>query len=248
MASKRMADAIRQFPQGPVGADGELMEAIHNVSDVRRFIETHVSNFEERGTVHDRPRSGPSKKVPHDVLLQCIEEWNKGWTDSKGTKWYYESIEAAVNGPYPNGYLVWVVDQYDVKNLRATLWERMLEADPTLQLRRRPKKHVFTAAQMQLRINFTGEKLAYGILLPVLLMSVVFIDAKKGWTESEGEWVYASKDEAEGEEFIVPKNRWVKKKMVFYVAVNALIGPVKLFFCSGTTGYKTPYKVSMGLS
>lgn len=175
--------------------------------------------------------------MPDSVIEECCQAWNAGWVDGQGTKWFWGSIEAAVAEVDGCDFLRGVVEDYGVKNVRATLWQRMLAASPTMRLRRRPFKWPFTDAQRLVRIHYCSEKLAMADLLQ-RLKAVVWIDAKKLYTRSNRDFVYCDAASAELPDFMVPETRFPKHKLHFYIAVNAMLGPVKAWFVTGTSGIK----------
>lgn len=240
MAGSIMATAMAIFKDPTEQVD--VADAC-NVSDVDGFIRRTVDRFEATGSVDSPRRLGPPRKIPDAELHLACEEFKHGWEDQWGRKHYYRSIDEAISGPFSNDYLVWLVDQFDVKDIRKTLWRRMLTADSDIRHILRSVKHNFTNVEKTKRMEAAAQHLASSKAHAMWLASIVWIDAKSGWTTPEGEWVYASAKDAADPGFPVPHNASTKLKLKFYIAVNALIGPVAIIFVSGTSGQAQVYKV-----
>jgi hypothetical protein len=71
----------------------------------------------------------------------------------------------------------------------------------------------------------------------LFLLSIVWVDAKVGWTNAKGEWCYCSAADAAHPSFAIDQDMFKKTKLHFYIAVNALVGHVVLIFVTGTKGW-----------
>ena len=245
LAQGKLSAAAHVFKGGVRTTRQEDMQppdGAHAVRDVRNFISRTVGNFNKTGAVGDLPRSGRPHKIPHDVLLECAGAFKSGWGTTDGRWVYYTSITDAVEGPNANWYLRAVVQEFGVVNLEETLWRRMMAADPDLRRVRRPAKHCFTPEQKAARRRVAAQRADMDDQM-FYLLSMVWIDCKKGWTNAQGEWVYASARDAAQPDFPVDQKAYGKFKLQFYIAVNALVGPVALIFTTGTTGLNKGYKV-----
>lgn len=239
-----LAAAVPLFKTGQHPKTKEAFADVSGVGDARGFISRTIDRFEKEADLGDRPRSGAPRKLPDSVVEKCCKEFKRGWVDDYDRHWYYTSIEEALSNDCGSPYIRDIVDQYDVRNVRQTLWTRMLEADPDLGRVHRPAKHKHTDAQKAVRQRVASDRWSKGVnKLCLWLMTVVWIDAKCGYTNQQGEWVYASLHEPMQPGFEANRNEFPKKKLHFYIAVNALIGPVDIIFVTGTTGDKKVYKV-----
>jgi transposase len=243
-AGCQLAKATALFATGLHPKTNEAFCDVNGVKDKRSFIKRTVMRLEDQGDLEDRPRSGAPRKVPDSVIKQCCKELKRGYTDDAGRHWHYSSIEDALNTDYGSPYMRDIVVKYEVVNVRETLWARMLEADSDIGRVYRPAKHKHTDEQKAVRQRVARQRWDMGINeLCLWLFTVVWIDAKCGYTDQRGEWVYCSIQESLKPGFEANRNGFPRKKLHFYIAVNALIGPVDIIFVTGTTGDKRIYKV-----
>jgi hypothetical protein len=182
------------------------------------------------------------------VLHEACRVFRRGFTDPLGRPQWRRSIEQAISpDPVGSSYLRWVVEKYEVGNLRQTLWLRMRVADPTIRRVHRSGKRNLPDAVKAKRKAACLELLTLDCTHCMFMASVVWIDQKKGWTTPEGEWVYAGLDEYTSKDFPIPHDATNKRHLCFYIAVNAYLGPVGIYFVTGTHGEKNGFKVRITL-
>lgn len=207
-----------------------------STSDTRstaRFIERNVEKFQQHGTVHDLPASGAPRKVPTRVLRHCCKVFKAGFINKRGEQQWYRSINDAIKVP---GYLKDVVDKYHIERPDETLLKRMLEYDPDIVKTNVPNKHVFKEPEKEARRRVALELLQKGI---AYLLGVVWIDAKHGTIPGFGEPttsgpVYTSKEALAAGKVRTRQTNTHQGTLWYYIAVNAIIGPVWMGFVQGT--------------
>jgi hypothetical protein len=243
-----VAAAVRLFHSGK-DSEGRQVEGFQedarSVAGARAFVQRWGNAFQKTGSVADAAGRGRKPKVPHHVLVMAADAFKAGWCNDTGESFYYTSIMEALDGMMAHPYLVWVKQSFNVGNDYHTLLRHMMEVDADLCHAKRSAKHKFSPEQKQKRIAYCQGWLAKGpaVLLSELL-SVVWIDSKKGFVGCTGEWVWTSRETTYQPDFPVDPKLFGKVALNFYIAVNALIGPVSLVFVSGTTGKEKKYKVS----
>jgi hypothetical protein len=248
-ARGNLAAAVRLFKTG-TDSDGRAVEhyqaEAQDVSDARNYVQRWSGAFAQSGTVTDAPGRGRKPKVPHAALVMAADAFKAGFCDDSGTVHYYTSIQEALDGPMAHPYLVDLRQRFDVSDGYHTLLLRMREVDPDLTQAKRSAKHKFTPAQKQKRIEYCQMWLEKEFqAMELELLATVWIDAKKGYTEYNKESVWTSRSATHEPDFHMDPERYGKTALNFYIAVNALIGPVSIVFVSGTTGLPKIYKVGI---
>jgi hypothetical protein len=224
-------------------AHGDMAEAVrlfdvfcpeHTVANPYDFIRYWADIFPERASVLDVKAHGPPCRLSDRRVAECVTILLGGFKLAKGKRHYFHSIAQAVS---KSKRLKEIMDGAGFKTpklLLAALKRRV----PGLH--RRFVRYCFTYSS-----NNKLERMIYCQLmlwLPEhmmmqLLFRVFWIDAKKLWVVPKGEAVYAPK----GADLYVehPLARGGKGQPVcihYYIAVNAVLGPVLFMPVTGTTG------------
>lgn len=205
------------------------------------FLWRNARKFINTGAVCDMPRSGRDPKVPRRVLRRCCNRFKAGYHDAQGKRHWYASIEEALLKDY---YIKHAVHKYGVRDVRSTLFARMLELDPFIVRRTRTVKRQYTPAHLEARVRVAKELLDKG---PDYHLGTIFLDAKKGYIKPADMRVWCDKSEPDNGEFLIrTKDVKCQKKFFYYIAVNAYLGAVWMGFVTGSVGVKRGYKVSDG--
>lgn len=247
VSAGKLSAAAELFMAGRDPITRQAVEGVGTVGNVKTFIKQWVKRWKDKGAVSEAPKSGAPRKVPDWAIDVCCARFKRGYTDSAGMQRYFTSFNEAYDGHYRDPFIVEIVDQFGVRSVNETVFRRMREHDPDLVKVKQPVKHKFTDDERRCRREVAREfhKMGDAALLSRLL-ATVWVDQKKGWVSEQGEWVYTSRETAAKPSFYLP---WQRKapKLCFYVAVNAVVGPVGLVHVTGTEGLKTRYKVGHGL-
>lgn len=230
-----MAEAVRIFRQN-VPADC----LPKNPSE---FVATWVRNWQEHSSVRSPSPAPRESAISDDVAKECVQKLKAGYM-CKGQRKYYRSLREAVKF---NPFIKSVMESYKTpdtgKNLTTcTLWRHLKRVDPTLTRRTLCFAFKLTASHKTARVAYCQRLLAMSpTLRNQYLARVVWIDSKKLFVVPEGRLVYAPA----GANMLVQDQRIPDsfsklKRIVYYAAVNASIGPV---FWSPVTG-TTPDKVN----
>lgn len=232
-AEGNMAEAVRRFR--------EMLPPKDQPKNCSEFVRTWVRSWQQRSTV--RSPSPPPRKslIDDDTARQCVKQLLAGYWKNRQHK-RYRSIRDAVER---NSYLREVlhtrqaVPGHDLS--LCTLWRRMKAVDPSLTRRMLRFTRKLSPATKRERVQYCQHLLAMQAAhRRQYLARVVWIDSKKLYIVPEGRLVYAPKDaDLTVEDKRMPQSSSQVKKIVYYAAVNAAIGPVYWKQVTGTTRYKT---------
>jgi hypothetical protein len=236
MAVKAYYQAVGHYPTATkifleMIPDPQLRPAAANV---RSFIEYWQTIFDQTGRVDVHAPPGQKPRMPDDVAEKCIELLLAGYT-FRNKRYYFTSVNDALKR---NSELKALADQYGYNN--NTLLKRLKKTDHTLT--RRVLHFV-----KQLSRSTKDERLQYCWLLLLrgqeglrrYLARVIWVDSKKMYICPEDYLVYAPKDaNLLVTDHRLPNSSYDVKKINYYAATNAVLGPVFFKICTGTTGYK----------
>ena len=223
--------------------DESLRPSAHDLPGFMHYWDTM---FTERGTVHDQRPPGQPSCIDDDTANNCVSQLLAGYKMGR-RQCYYRSIADAVKRC---AYIREVKEHHGITE--CTLLRRLKKACPGLTRRvlryvRKLKSPVKAA-----RVRYCQALLA----LPKqerqrLLNRVIWIDSKKMYVGPKDMHVYAPPHaQLLVEDERMPASSYDLKKINYYAAVNAVIGPVYFQYCTGTTKYKEllgfrSYKVSV---
>lgn len=225
-----------------------LMGQEHGVSCVREFIERTVDGFLKTGSAHANYK-GREPKLPDDVARQCVIELLSGyWVIRRGeeavpggrqrvepVQRYYTSIADAARR---SSLIRSVLEEYEIT--QGTLLRALQRVAPGLRKRHLNPKKCLSRMNRDERVEFC-EKLLQ-MRRPSLMRFLArcfWIDAKTFYIEPSGRMVYAPEDaNLTVEDARMPTTRREVKKVHYYAVVNALLGPVYIEYCTGTTAHE----------
>jgi len=206
--------------------------------DIPGFIARWARRFEQRFTVADAPRTGQPMKLPQNEVDKCVERFADGIIVDGVQRCHYHSLREACS--YDSYYEV-VMARYAVTE--ETLWRRMA-ATRVLRRRKEEVKWDFSRVEQHLRVSAASE--AYELHQNTNGASTdgcIFLDEASLYIDArEGSWVWCR----EHEHPMLLTQAWrqkSKRKLKWYLAVNKLMGLVKLDFVTGTTGLPQRFTV-----
>lgn len=211
---------------------------------LRDFILRCVRTFLETGSAHTRYR-GRRPTLSEDLARACALALCSGYIvlerQEAGAKRrfverqkYFRSVAEAVR---MSPLLKSVCEEYGI--VPCTLLRNLQRWCPGLRKRHLHPRKALSQQNMDERVEFC-EKLM-GKPRPALmkyLSRVFWIDSKTFYIEPEGRMVWAPADaNMTVVDERMPKSRREEKKIHYYAVVNALLGPVYIEYCTGTTGH-----------
>lgn len=211
----------------------------HNPSE---FVHDWVKAWKERYSVRSASPEPRRPSIDDDVARACVKQLKAGYVAEGWQKWYRSLKHAAAK----NAYIKEVVASHLGPNGKpvtlCTLWRRMKAVEPTLT--RRTLRYTYKLTDTHKR-----ERLAYCTRLLSLppadrrkyLARVVCIDSKKLYVVPEARQVYADNTaQLLIQDRRVPASGSATRKILYYAAVNAAIGPVEFILATGTSRQKLP--------
>jgi len=233
-----MGEAVRRFRK--------LVPADSLPTNPSEFVATWVRNWLEHSSVRS-PSPEPRKPfITPDVAKECVRQLKAGFM-LKGRRLYYRSLREAANH---NKYIKGVMESHTNPDTGkaytlCTLWRQLKKVEPTLTRRTLRFCFKLTAAHKAARVAYCQKLLA----MPrakrrQYLARVVWIDSKKLIVVPQGRQVYAPT----GANLMVqdpriPDSYSKLKKIMYYAAVNAAIGPVFWNPVTGTSADKVNGKL-----
>jgi hypothetical protein len=230
-----------------IRADGNLPEAIKKFKEsvtavgdrppdanLFSFITYWQQRWRQHASVAHIPPPGQPPRMDDTTTRECIKVLLAGYKES-GRQRYFSSMNDALKR---SDYLREQAGKHGYNN--ATLLKRLKSEDPTLTRRmlrfinalpQHARNKRVAYCQQLLRIPLQERK--------QLLARIVWLDSKKLYVCPTDYLVYAPKDA----QLLVSDPRlsgssYDIKKINYYCAVNAVLGPVYFRLCTGTTGYK----------
>lgn len=249
-ASEAYADrtaAVKAYVQS--GADIKAAKAIFrqlrprdNISRLDRFIRKWSSAFEKKGSVSDNGRSGRRLKIDDTTAAQLSAVFKAGYVCAAQTV-HYTSVAQARQS---NAAFKALLGPLKVGN--RTVLAAMKRSDSGLCRRIVTIKKAFNAAEMRTRVSIANQCLS---IPDAHRLRCVYIDAKKLYlVPPKTMKVYMDKADADMDTVLEVPQMSKPACLTFYIAVNAILGPVALVFTSGTTDFTTKkvYTVRQQLS
>lgn len=233
-----MAAAVRIFR--------ERVAAASLPKNPSEFVATWVRNWVERSSVRSPSPAPRQSAISDDVAKECVRRLKAGYMLKGQHKCYRSLREAAKYNPYIKSVLESHVDPDSGKGLTTcTLWRRLKMVEPTLTRRTLRFAFKLTAAHKTARVQYCQKLLAMSpSLRKQYLARVVWIDSKKLYVVPAGRQVYAPADaNMLVQDPRIPDSFSKVKKIMYYAAVNAAIGPVLWKPVTGTTGDKVNGKL-----
>lgn len=207
-------------------------------ADLAGFIARWARMFEKRFTVADAPRTGQPIKLPQDEVDKCVERFADGIIVDGVQRCHYHSLREACTY---DSYYELVLARYMVTE--ETLWRRMRE---TGKLKRRKEEVKWDFSRVEQHLRVMSAKEAHELHLATNGAStdgLIFLDEASLYIDArEGSWVWCR----EHEHPMLLTQAWrqkSKRKLKWYLAVNKLMGLVKLDFVTGTTDMKQQFTV-----
>lgn len=192
-----------------------------------RFIHTSVRRLTENYSLHKAPAKGQPIKVPPEVAQEALDILWAGF-EAEGRQCYWDNIEDACDA---SPGLAAIIDQF--KCCPKTLLRAMQREEAECRQRVQRMEREFTPE------NKKARQKACAFLMHCTvdyLRRVFWLDAATIWIVPKDRAVFAPPDA----DLVVAdprlgKHSLVKRKMKFYILINAMEGPVALHFVSGTT-------------
>jgi hypothetical protein len=210
----------------------------HPVEDKQRFVNRTVERFNKTHDITDEPRKGRPRKIPPHLVDECADILRVGYI-SNGQQCWYTSVEEAIKF---SPQMAWAFGQAECTP--KGMWKAIHTAHPSLVKRKlevRPPISPGLKAEREQRAQEGSE------LTEVQRAELVFMDEyTMRLTPCTSIPVLVPK----GTKLLIGEDSQLLKKgkknefiLKGIFAVNAAVGPVLWRPLSGTTGYKTPYKV-----
>jgi hypothetical protein len=211
-----------------------------SVTEIKDFLQRHYNHWRSTGNVEDMPRSGRPPKISDAEAADMARIFKGGMIvtvvgdDGQSVPVghrYYTGIKDAI--AY-NPQIAQFVHDKDITP--QTLLERMLRADDQLVVKSLDVKPAFTADQMKERVWVARQLLRSS---QDELSWVVWVDCGSIvlYRQTTSCSVYMSTEDPAYTEVMpqLPGGRQKPIVLSFFMAVNALLGPVYLEFVTGTT-------------
>lgn len=213
----------------------------------RHFIHYWVTMFERRGDVTDARPPGQHSVITDETAEACVEALLAGYQENNKQRYYRSFRDALARNEFLRG----VMKAADIQP--TAFWHRLKRQHPGLT--RRTLRWVFRLGDATKAARMAYCQYLLSLPTPLrrqILSRVVWLDSKKLYVVPTAFKVYAP----EGANLVIeddrlPRSGWDVKKINYYSAVNAVLGPVYIKICTGTTkfsewgvphGYK-PYMV-----
>jgi hypothetical protein len=230
----------------------------HSDHQLTDMMKEWASKFSNTGTVVSAKPPGQQPKMSDAEADECIRLLFLGYKKGRGHRWF-NSVRHALQHCTA---LKQLADKYGYNH--RSLLRRLKYRDPTLHRRTlRYIKRLKPSARTQ-RLAYCRRLLAMGRQrLEQYLARVVWLDSKKMYVMPKAHMVYAPRGATREGNLLVaddrlPGSSFEFKKVVYYAAVNSVLGACHFKICSGTTDYKnlcqewqdpglTTYKVGWAL-
>ena len=229
---------------------------------VHEFIALWGRQFQACGSVADRPHIGRPGALPDETALRMVAELLAGYPKDvliesgppgRGVRhyerrqYYYRSIAEART---LNVFIRETMSAYGITD--SALLRTLRRVCPGLKRRHLHPKRALTAENVAARVALCERLLSMEGAMLHYLCRVCWIDSKTIYICPKEVWVYAPPDaDMTAVDPRLPPRASAMKKVNYYCAVNAVLGPVWMEFVTGTTaheedpGYKL-YMVSAG--
>ena len=213
----------------------------HTYDQLHSMLPYWAHSFHERGTVMDLAPPGPKPDMPNETAQRCLNLLLDGYKTGRGQR-YYRSIRQALR---KNKELAGLTHQYyKPDHAHRTLLRRLKHLDPTLHRHTLRYIRRLSDDTKTTRLNYCTALLAKGTLaLPKYLARMVWIDAKLMYICPKDHEVYAPAGATKAGGLLVydarlPRSVYDVKKIMYYAAVNQVLGACHFKICTGTTTYK----------
>jgi hypothetical protein len=213
----------------------------HSYDQLYNMVKNWGKNFAERGHVWDKAPPGPPPPMPDNVAQCCLDLLLAGYKKGRAQR-YYRSIRHALR---KNADLAKLTHRYyKQEHAHRTLLRRLKHLDPTLHRHTLRYIRRLSPSTMTHRLAYCQALLAKGSEeLPKYLARVVWLDAKLMHICPKDHEVYAPTEATTAGGLLVydrrlPSTVYDVKKIMYYAAVNQVLGPCHFKICTGTTQYK----------
>lgn len=204
------------------------------------FINLWATRFNATNALHDIPCTGRPRKVPHAEALRLATILKEGVSDAGEIHHHYHSWKEAIDTE-PD--FAKAMKEYDCS--AETLLQAMRDADPNLAWRPQENKWIFSHGELSLRVHVAARMDAINARDPLYKYTIVFLDEASLYLTSDGkQYVWCSKHGDRPLHLTRHTGSKYKKKMKFYIGVNAELGVFGPYFTTGTTGLEQEFTVS----
>lgn len=209
----------------------------HNPSD---FVLDWVKAWIERASVRSRSPEPRPSRVGDDTARECVRQLKAGYVAEGRHKCYRSLKQAAAKNDYIKKVVATHLGPTGKPITLCTLWRRLKAVEPTLTRRTLRYTYKLTDAHKRERLAYCTRLLS---MPPAerkkYLARVVWIDSKKLYVVPEDRQVYAdSTAQLLIQDKRVPASGYAARKIVYYAAVNAVIGTVYFMPATGTSRQK----------
>ena len=219
--------------------------ADHGIVALADFIMRWVTNFCERGSV-EANYHGRKPRMPPEVAKQCVvvllagyqqvvEVEERGMVREEVRQKYFRSVHDAVTR---SPFLREQIEKYNITE--ATLLRNLQHVAPGLHKRHLNPRRTLKPQVMQARVALCQRLLQMSEKeLERYLARIFWIDSKVFYIEPDSMSVWAPLDaDMTVVDHRMPHSNKAQKRIHYYAAVNAVLGPVYIEFVTGTTGHE----------
>ena len=206
------------------------------------FIPYWVQRFRQHGSVADTPPPGQPPRMDPATAQECIRVLLAGYKLERRQRFFCSMNDALKRSVY-------LRQQAELcRYNNCTFLKRLKAEDPTLSRRQLRFIKQLPRAARDKRVTYCTDMLKKGAEEMLhYLARFVWLDSKKLYACPVDHLVYAPKDaQLLVADARLPGNQYEVKKINYYCAVNAALGPVYFRICTGTTGFKELLKSRPG--
>lgn len=235
-AGRKVGAAVHTFCE----LDPDTAEQ-HTYDQLHSFVQSTAQRFCTRGTVLDQKPPGPKPDMPKETAQRCLDLLLGGYKIGRGQR-YYRSIRQALRKNKELRELTY--RYYKREHAHRTLLRCLKHHDPTLHRHTLRYLRRLSSSTMKKCLAYCQALLAKrGRALPKYLARIVWLDAKLMYICPKDHEVYAPANATKPGCLLVydaclPRSVYDVKKIMYYAAVNKVLGPCHFKICTGTTGYK----------